>query len=65
VSWKRLGGALACLAGGGVGAVAPGLVLAAFLVAVLVTVIGSEHVAAARRRARGELSPLERLEASA
>jgi low temperature requirement protein LtrA len=65
VSWKRLGGALVCLAGAGVGAVAPGLVLGAFLVLVLVTVIGSEHLAAARRRARGEASPLERLEASA
>jgi low temperature requirement protein LtrA len=65
VSWKRLGGALACLAVGGVGAFAPGFVLSALLVGVLVTVIGSEHVAAARRRARGEASPLERLEASA
>jgi low temperature requirement protein LtrA len=65
VSWKRLGGALACVAVGGVGAFMPALVLAALLVAVLVVVIGAEHVAAARRRARGEPSPLERLEASA
>jgi low temperature requirement protein LtrA len=65
VSWKRLGGALGCLAVGGVGAIAPGVVLSALLVVVLVTVIGSEHIAAARRRARGEPSPLERLEASA
>jgi low temperature requirement protein LtrA len=65
VSWKRLGGALACVAIGGVGAFVPALVLAALLVAVLVAVIGAEHIAAARRRARGEPSPLERLEASA
>jgi low temperature requirement protein LtrA len=65
LSWKRLGGALACVAVGGLGPFAPALVLAALLVAVLVTVIGAEHLAAARRRARGEPSPLERLEASA
>jgi low temperature requirement protein LtrA len=65
VSWKRLAGALACVALGGVGAFAPALVLAALLVGVLGAVIGSEHIAAARRRARGEPSPLERLEASA
>jgi low temperature requirement protein LtrA len=65
VSWKRLGGALACLAVGGVGLFTPALALAALLVAVLVVVIGAEHIAAARRNARGEPSPLERLEASA
>jgi low temperature requirement protein LtrA len=64
VSWKRLGGALACVAVGGVGAFAPALVVAALVVAVLVAVIGAEHVAAARRSSRGEPSPLERLEAS-
>jgi low temperature requirement protein LtrA len=64
VSWKRLSGALACLAVGAVGGFAPALVVAALLVAVLVAVIAAEHVAAARRRARGEPSPLERLEAS-
>jgi low temperature requirement protein LtrA len=65
VSWKRLGGALACVAVGGVGAFVPALVVAALLVAVLVGVIVAEQVAAARRAARGEPSPLERLEASA
>jgi low temperature requirement protein LtrA len=65
ISWKRLGGALACVAVGGVGAFAPALVMSALLVAVLVAVIASEHVASARRRARGEPTPLERLEASA
>jgi low temperature requirement protein LtrA len=61
LSWKRLGGAIACVAVGGVGTFAPALLVATLLVAVLVTVIVSEHVAAARRRARGEPSPLERL----
>jgi low temperature requirement protein LtrA len=65
VSRKRFGGALACAAVGGVGAFAPALVVAALVVAVLVAVIASETVAAARRRARGEPSPLERLDASA
>ena len=64
-SWKRLTGAVACLAVGALGPVAPGLVLAALLVAVLVAVIASERIAGARRRARGEPSPLERLEAGA
>jgi low temperature requirement protein LtrA len=65
ISWRRLGGALACVAIGGVRAFAPGLVVAALLFCVLVAVIASEHIAAARRRARGEPTPLERLEASA
>jgi hypothetical protein len=37
------------------------VVLAALVVVVLVAVIGSEQLAGARRRARGEPSPLERL----
>src|SRR5919199_1199648 len=61
VSGKRLAGAAGCVAVGGIGAFAPALVLAALLVAVIV----SEQVAAVRRTARGEPSPLERLEASA
>jgi low temperature requirement protein LtrA len=65
ISRKRLLGALACLAAGIVGLFVPALVLAGLLIAVLVMVIGSEYVAAARRRARGEPSPLESLEASA
>src|ERR687886_2604853 len=65
VSWKRLGGALACAAVGSIGLFAPALVVGALLIAVLVAVIGSEYVAAARRRARGEPSPLELLEAAA
>jgi low temperature requirement protein LtrA len=65
VSRKRFGGALACVAVGAVGAFAPAIVVEALVVAVLVGVIASEQVAEARRRARGEPSPLERLEQTA
>jgi low temperature requirement protein LtrA len=65
LSWKRLAGALGCVTAGAVGAFAPALVVAGLVVAVLAAVIGSEQVAAARRSARGEPSPLERLELSA
>lgn len=65
LSAKRLGGAAACVAAGAVGAVAPALVLAGLLLAILAAVIAAEQVAAARHRARGEPSPLERLEAEA
>jgi low temperature requirement protein LtrA len=65
IAWKRLAGALACLVAGAVGFVLPALAVAALLVGVLVAVIGAEQLAAARRRVRGEPSPLERLEASA
>jgi low temperature requirement protein LtrA len=64
LSVRRLTGALACAGLGLCGAFTPALALAALLVAVLAGVIVSEHVAAARRAARGEPSPLERLEAS-
>ena len=65
LSWKRLGGALACVALAPLGLVAPALVLSALVVGVLVAVIALEELAAARRRARGEPSPLDRLEARA
>jgi len=61
-SWKRLAGALACAALGGLGSVVTGIVLATLTVCVLVAVIVAERIAAARRQARGEPSPLERLE---
>jgi low temperature requirement protein LtrA len=61
---KRTLGAMACVAAGAVGAFAPALVLATLLVVVLVSVIVAERVAAARSAARGEPSPLERLEAA-
>jgi low temperature requirement protein LtrA len=64
VSWKRLAGALACVALGGLGVFVPALVLAALVVSVLIAVIGTERIAEIRRRGRGEPSPLERLEAS-
>jgi low temperature requirement protein LtrA len=65
LSWRRLAGAIACIAVGGLGSVATGIVLSALLVAVLVGVIVAERIAGARRRARGEPSPLERLESDA
>lgn len=65
VSWRRLGGALCCLAVAGVGVFAPALLVSALLVLVLVAVLAAERLAAVRRRARGEPSPLERLELEA
>jgi low temperature requirement protein LtrA len=65
ISTKRLAGALACLAVGGVGPFVPALVVAALLVAVLVAVIVAERIAEARRRASGAPAPLERVETSA
>ena len=63
IAWKRLAGAAACLLVGVAGAALPALAVAGLLTAVLVGVIAAEHAAAARRRARGEPSPLERLQA--
>jgi hypothetical protein len=45
------------------GAAIPAIAVAALLVAILVAVIALEERAGARRRARGEPSPLDRLEA--
>jgi hypothetical protein len=59
--WKRLGGAIACVAVAAAGSFAPSVVLAALVVVVLVAVIGLEQQSGAKRRARGEPSPLERL----
>ena len=61
----RLGGAVDWRLAGAVGRALPALAGAALLVAVLAGVIGVEQLAAARRRARGEPSPLERLDGSA
>jgi low temperature requirement protein LtrA len=63
ISWKRLGGALACVVVGAVGTAMPALVLALLVTGILIAVIAAEQVAAARRRARGEPSPIDRLEA--
>ena len=48
-----------------VGLAVPALAVSALVVGVLVTLIGAEQLAAARRRGRGEPSPLERLDANA
>ncbi len=61
ISGKRLSGAIACVVAGLLGTVVSALVLAALLVGVLVAVIVWERVAALRRVARGEPSPLELL----
>ncbi len=61
ISPRRLGGAVACLAIGAIGTFAPGLVVGALLLAVLVGVIAGDQIAAHRRRRRGEPSPLERV----
>jgi len=60
ISGRRLIGALACLALAAIGTFAPALVVAGLLVAVLVGVIAADQVVAARRRMRGDPSPLER-----
>jgi low temperature requirement protein LtrA len=64
VSWRRLTGAAACVVAGVVAGGADALVLAVIVLAVLIGVIASETVAAARRGRRGEPSPLDRLEAT-
>jgi low temperature requirement protein LtrA len=61
ISTRRLAGALACLAVGGIGTFAPALVVSAMLLAVLVAVIVADQVVATRRRRRGQPSPLDRV----
>ena len=63
-SWsgKRLTGAAACVLIFATGGFAPAWLLEALTVAVLTAVIVAERLAALRRIARGEPSPLERLE---
>jgi low temperature requirement protein LtrA len=61
IGGRRLAGALACLAIGAIGTFAPALAVAALLLGVLVAVIVGDQLAGARRRGRGEPSPLERL----
>jgi low temperature requirement protein LtrA len=63
ISWKRTGGAIACIPIGLIGLAVPALVLATLVVAMFVTVIVSERIAYLRRAARGEPSPMERLDA--
>jgi low temperature requirement protein LtrA len=64
IAERRLIGAFACLAVGLIGLVVPALVVAGLLVAVLVAVIVTDQIAGARRRQRGESSPLERVAAA-
>jgi low temperature requirement protein LtrA len=61
ISWKRSGAAVACLVVAAAGPELPALAVAGLVVGVLAAVIGAELLGAARRRARGEPSPLERL----
>jgi len=65
ISWKRLGGALACVAAGLLGRDLDALVLALLVLAIVVAVIAAEYRSGRRRAARGEPSPLERLEQDA
>lgn len=65
ISVKRLAGAIGCVAVGLLGGVVSGLVLAVLVLAILVAVIVAEQVSGRRRAARGDLAPLERLEAEA
>ncbi len=64
VGVRRLAGALACLAVGVIGLIAPALVVAGLLFGVLVAVIVGDQLAAAGRKGRGERPALERLEAA-
>jgi low temperature requirement protein LtrA len=65
ISWKRLGGGIACVAAGALGGVVSGLVLATLVTAILIAVIAAEQVSGARRRARGEPTPIEALDRQA
>ena len=64
VAGRRVAGGMGCIALAALGPVLPALAISGLLLAVLVAVIAGDQVAAARRRARGEPSPLDRLEAS-
>ena len=65
IAGRRVTGGLACVAVAALASVLPALAIAGLLLAILVAVILGDEWAAARRRARGEPSPLERLEATA
>jgi low temperature requirement protein LtrA len=64
-SWsgKRIAGAAACAGLFALGGIAPGWLLEALTVAILTAVIVAERLGTLRRIARGEPSPLERLQA--
>ena len=65
LSRKRIAGAFGCIAVAAVGSFVSALTVLALVVTVLIAVIASERIAAARRSARGEPSPLERRDAAA
>jgi low temperature requirement protein LtrA len=65
VNVRRLGGAVACALVGVLAADADALVVGALVLGVLVAVLALDEAVAARRRRRGEPSPLEQLEAMA
>jgi low temperature requirement protein LtrA len=65
LSRRRLAGAAGCVLVGVLAADADAIVVGILVLAVLVAVIGSEQLSAARRGRRGEPSPLERVEATA
>jgi low temperature requirement protein LtrA len=64
ISRRRLASAIGVAACAALGAELPALAVASLITAVLVAVIVSDQVSAARRRARGEPTPLEAFEAS-
>jgi low temperature requirement protein LtrA len=59
LSRKRLIGAAACALAGLIGGSVPALLLAFVVVLIMVAVIAAEQISGARRRSRGEPSPLE------
>ena len=61
ISWKRMSAAGGCVVAGFLGVAMDAIWVAAIILGILVALIASEHVAAARRQARGEASPIERL----
>ncbi len=61
VSNKRIIAMIAIVLCGPVGIVAPALVVASLIAGVLVALVAAETVSGMRRRARGDLGPLERL----
>ena len=63
-SGKRLAGTAGCLLVAATGGFAPAWALEALIVAILTGVIVAERLASRRRLARGEPSPLERLESA-
>jgi low temperature requirement protein LtrA len=65
ISVRRLTAAVACVAVGFIGPHVSALFLSTLLLGVLIAVIAAEQLAAARRNARGQPSPLEGLQASA